>query len=194
MRNSPANRPADRRLECAELLAGAPAEVGAARAELVRTGGRRRGGEHDHLFGPRDRHFFDQPLERTRTIAQAMRFTAPGAFRRKTNQVRIGGDRNRERRRQGIEHVIAADAGEIERLGLPAALEHRPGKEPCPVALAEEREHHVAPAVHVVREQHQLAESRLSDVLGEKLDVLASELRAAPRRESGSTTPGMSDR
>ena len=68
-------------------------------------------------------------------------------------------------------------------------------EEPLPVFVAQQREQHVAPRVHVVRDQQQLAESRLPEVLGQQLDVAAPEIlprgrrRWPRRRESGSTAP-----
>jgi hypothetical protein len=95
--------------------------------------------------------------------------------------------------------VIAPDAGEIERLGRASAVGRaRAGiEEPLPVLRTEERKQHVAPRVHVVRDEEQLAEPGLPEVLGQQLDVAAPEIVPRgwrDRRGSANQVPQLGDR
>ena len=145
--------------------------------------GRRRR-QDDDLLGSRDLHFFQDAVERPRAIAQPVRLAAPRPFGRKAQEVRVGGNRHAEAGGERVDHVLAPDSREVEGLGRASAVSGTRGvaEEALPVFVAQEREQHVAPGVHVVRHEQQLAESRLSEVLGQQLDVAAPEV--LPAREA----------
>ena len=94
-------------LERGQRLGGVPAEVSALGAELVRTALRRERGDEDDLLGPGGRDFLEQPSQTSGPIADAVRLAAPRPFGRERHEVRLGGERDRQRRRQRIERVVA---------------------------------------------------------------------------------------
>ena len=87
-------------------------------------------------------------------------------------------------RGQRIDGVVARDAGQVEGLGRACRrLAARTGEETRPVILRQQREDEIAPRVHVVHGDEQLAESRLPEVLRDELDVAAPELGRRWRRQ-----------
>ena len=84
-------------LECRQLFAGATAHIGASGAQLVGTSRTRRGGDEDDLLCPGVCRLFEQAAQRIGTITQAVRFAAPRPLGAEPDQVRLGGDRDRQR-------------------------------------------------------------------------------------------------
>ena len=116
-----------------------------------------------------------------------MRLAAPRALGRKAQEVRVGGNRDAEAGGERVDHVLAPDAREVEGLGRASAVSGTRGvaEETLPVFVAQDREQHVAPGVHVVRHEQELAESRLSQVFGQQLDVAAPQVLPRGRGNRG---------
>ena len=86
-----------------------------------------------------------------------------------------------ERAGDGVEQHVARRARQIDRLRRSAV---RPGgriarrKNGRRQSRAQQREDDVVPRVEVVRDDQQLAESRLAEVVGQQLRVAAAQVRA----------------
>ena len=158
--------------------------------------------------GRRRRRHHDRPARRRRTrtsssrrssapgtIADAVRFAAPGSFGRKPQEMRIGGNGHAQAGRERVHHVIAADAGQIERFG--ARGRHSPGaraKNRWRCAVRQQREERRR-AAHPCRARRAAARGspagRDSRPAAPRSGAPARRGLAAPsprRRESGSTT------
>ena len=65
--------------------------------------------DEDDLLGAGGGDLFEQPRQSTGSIAHAVRLAAPGPFGREGHEVRLGGERHRERGGQRIDGVVAPD-------------------------------------------------------------------------------------
>ena len=141
-------------LECRQLFAGTTAHIGAPGAQLVGTSRTWRGGDEDDLLCPGVCRLFEQAAQRIGTITKAVRFAAPGPLGAEPDQVRLGGDRDRQRCRERIDQMIASNAGEIECFQLPrAGFGKTAREEPGAMRRPEEGEDRVSARVHVVHRQ-----------------------------------------
>ena len=125
-----------------------------------------------------------------------MRLAAPGSFGRQPHEMRIGRDGNRQAGRQRVHHVIAADTGQSNASACRIAVDHGTPEEAVPMRVSEQPEDDVPPDVHVVRDHEQLAKSRLTKVLEQQIDVVASELFTWRRRNgrgAANQAPQLSD-
>src|SRR5512133_2065054 len=102
-----------------------------------------------------------------------MRLAAPHPFSRKRREMRLGGDRQRERARERVERMIPADPGQVERFERTGRPLGRPwtAEEPLPVRCAEQGKHKIAPGIHVVHRYEQLTEAWLAEILGQQFNV-----------------------
>ena len=102
--------------------------------------------------------------------------------------MRIGGDRHSEGGRERVHRVVAPDAGEVEHFGAAPAFrrcESAMREEALTVTFTEQREHEITARVHVVRDDQQLAEGGLTEVLAEQLDEAAAKFAPRRRRKRG---------
>jgi len=99
--------------------------------------------------------------------------------------VRLGGDGQRERRRERVERVVARDAAQVEHLErTPSAVGRAgPAEKPLPMGAAEQRKHEIAPHVHVVDEDEELSKSGLPEILRQQLHVSPRKLSRRRRRQ-----------
>ena len=70
----------------------------------------------NHLLDAGRRKLRQQAADRRRPIARAMRLTFPVTLGRKHNQLRLGQHRQAQRARKRIQHLIPANAGEIDQI------------------------------------------------------------------------------
>ena len=97
----------------------------------------------------------------------------------------LGRQRDCKRRGKRIDGMIAADAREIEGFGgarRVLATDGRP-KNRDAVCVAEQREDEIAPRIHVVHGDEQLAEARLTEILRARARRSAGRARARRRRQ-----------
>ena len=122
----------------------------------------------------------EHPQQAARPIGEPVRLAAPVALRREADEGRVRGRRDRQCAGDGVEQDVARGARQIDRLGRPA-VRSRWGstrkERPAP-AGAQQREDDVVPRVEVVRDDQQLAESRLAKVVGQQLRVAAAQIGA----------------
>ena len=217
MTNRPANRPANCSsasrsvggFEGGELLAGAAAQIARGpRSARAAAPAAETAATRIDLLGAGGRDLLEQPRQAPGRSHSAVRLAAPRALG--ANVIRCGSVATgmRQRRRQASSTCSRATPREVERSAepcsgprgrrarsLPRAGRRRHARKNRGRRRVEQREHHVAPRVHVVDGDEQLAEARLPEVLGQQLDV--PPRRARPRRrgerrrrrESGSTAP-----
>ncbi len=154
-----------------------------------------RGGHEDDLLGPESRELFDQAEEAAGPIAEAMGFSPPVRVGRKSDRVRLGRQRNRQRGGDRVGQVAASHSREIQELG-PSRVGLRGGRPPHQIAasrFADEREDEIAVGVQVVHRDQELAEAGLSQVVHQQLSVPTAQvvgsrlLQHAPRHAPGPT-------
>ena len=154
----------------------------------MRSGGRRRRADQNHLLGPRRSHLLDQAAKRVGPVAESVRLALPGPLARKGHEVRIGHDRHAQRRAQRVDDLIAARPRQVDCLGLAAIWGGGfPGDARSEKRLSmgrrEQSEHNVGPDVEIVGNEQELAKPRLPQVLGEQLGVAARHLGVGRQRE-----------
>ena len=213
-RRAPANRPSTARAR----RAGRPPRTrpscsparprGSPRPELSSwrpAAGRRAPTRRSPARRPRTRTSSSSRASDAGPIAHAVRLAAPRAFGRQ-NVTRCGSVATGRASARGerVDRVIAADAGQIEGLGAPRPPVGR--ARTCRRSAGDARSAssantHVAPRVDVVHGDEQLAEARLTEVLGRaarrsggRAPSRGGRRNAAPRRESGSTARRRRDR
>jgi hypothetical protein len=126
-------------------------------------------GRHDRMTcRARLGRLLEHPQQAARPIGEPVRLSAPVALRGEADERRVRGRRDRQRAGDGVEQDVARGARQIDRLRRPAV---RWGcgstqKELPARTRAQQREDDVVPRVEVVRDDQQLAESRLAKVVG----------------------------
>ena len=151
---------------------------------MMRRVDRRHGADDDRLTRARRRHFLEQPMDRARTIAGAMRFSAPVAVGGKRDRIRIADAAAASARQHDVERMVAADAGQIEHFRSPIAPDARRQKI-ASMRLGKQRGHDIAPGVEVGGDEHELAETRLTEILREHFRIASAEDRRSTAARTG---------
>ena len=115
-----------RRFGACQLLGEARPRIDEARSERVRAVERDVGGHDNHLLGAGCRDFLEQPDHGGGPVADAMRLTAPERRGRKSDEMRLGEERDRQRRRYGVGDGDRARRREIHDLRAPLTARTRP--------------------------------------------------------------------
>lgn len=123
---------------------------------------------HDyHLLDARVKYFLEESRNGVRAVSGAMGLSPPQAVWGKRDQVGLGDDRQANRSRKGVEHVIPAYASKIPSFRGSAPALADTFKEPVTIRLRQQSEHQIPSDVHVMRYHDQLTETWLSEIVGE---------------------------
>ena len=132
-----------------------------------------RGRDDQDLLHAQADQLVEQTHETRRSIAQAMGFPTPVGVGGENDGVGLRRHRHGQRGGDRIDKIVPAHAAQIDHLRPPQfrGLGRRPPKQIAAARLGDERKHQVAMGVEVVREDHELAESRLPQIVRQHLRV-----------------------